>query len=92
MSAPPIPSPTMRAALDALVSLAYRFGLASCSDGGLTAAKRRKWNKALAEARAEVERLASKGAERVEVGVEPDTAPRLHIPRDLLTRPEGVRR
>ena len=89
MNEPPIPSPAMRAALDALVSLAYRFGLASCSDGGLTAAKRRKWNKALAEARAEVERLASKGAERVEVGVEPDTAPRLRIPRDLLTRPEG---
>ena len=87
MSAPPIPSPAMRAALDALVSLAYRFGLASCSDGGLTAAKRRKWNKALAEARAEVERLASKA--RASAAVEPDTAPRLHIPRDLLTRPEG---
>ena len=84
-----VPSPAPAAALDALIGLAYRFGLATCADDGLTAAKRRKWNKALADARAEVERLTSEAT--ASAAVEPDTAPRLHIPRDLLTR-EGVRR
>lgn len=82
MSAPLLPSPALRAALDA-------YGRAYCRNAHLDTVSRRN-----GLAAAEQALLAVIEAERegVEVGREAaasDTAPRLHIPADLLTRPAG---
>lgn len=86
-----IPSPALAAALDA-------YGCAFCRLAHVeTEARRRALDAAeqalLATIEADAERALREGIEEGEreraVAVEADDGPRLHIPRDMLTRPEG---
>jgi hypothetical protein len=67
-----------------LIDALEAYGRAFCRAAHLDTQARRT---ALADA----ERAVLRCVEGASTTAEPDTAQRLHIPRDLLTRPEGVR-
>jgi len=89
MTAPLLPSPALRAALDA-------YGRAYCRAAHLDTMSRRNGLAAaeqalLAVIASDEERALWEGVEAGREGAALDDGPRLHIPADLLTR-EGVRR